>query len=76
MKSKLSRKKFITCFLEGSVSALIFLLIIGITYAFSTWSAEQPPLANPAKGNVKLVVCPACPTGYHVDTATNTCVTN
>ncbi|MFA5351677.1 MAG: hypothetical protein WC304_00135 [Candidatus Gracilibacteria bacterium] len=76
MKSKLHRKKLITRFLEGSVSALVFLLILGITYAFSSWNAEQPPLANPANGNVQLVVCPACPTGYHVDTATNTCVTN
>jgi len=67
------KNKLFTRLIEGLILGFGFLSIIGIAFAFSTWSPSQPPQTSPADGNIKLV-CPACPTGYHANDAGDACV--
>jgi len=70
-------KRLTTRFLEGLILAFSFLLILGIAFAFSTWTPGQPPQGSPANGNIQLAacpVCPSCPDGYYLNTTTNKCV--
>jgi len=74
METKFAFKKLVNPLFKGVAFGFGLLLVVGIAFAFSTWTPGQVPQANPANGNVQLAACPACPTGYSVDTITNTCV--